>query len=249
MSEQTMSTEELHAYIDGELPESRRQEIDAVLAQDSSLAAQVAAFRADKEALRRLYGSLGTGPLPRKWIDAIERRTSPRRRRAWIAASAALAASLVLLIIGSNVNHGALQGSVVNEALSARDNIVPPTEVVVWKASARLTNANAILERTLAMRARVPDLSDQGYALSRIQVYRSASNEGSVELIYRGPNDRDFTLYVRRSPGKPRFDVFEQEGVRVCVWQDDVISTVMAGHMSAAEMQRLASLAYNGLSA
>jgi len=33
------------------------------------------------------------------------------------------------------------------------------------------------------------------------------------------------------------------------VWQDDRISTVMAGTMSAAEMQRLASLAYLGLAA
>jgi hypothetical protein len=35
--------------------------------------------------------------------------------------------------------------------------------------------------------------------------------------------------------------------VRVCLWQDDVLATVMVGEMSAAEMLRVASLAYNGL--
>jgi len=35
--------------------------------------------------------------------------------------------------------------------------------------------------------------------------------------------------------------------VLVCLWQDDVLSTVMVGKMAAAEMLRVASLAYNGL--
>src|SRR5262249_49817648 len=102
MSE-SMSTEELHAYIDGELPAPRRGEIDPLLSRDAPPAAQAAASRADKEMLGRLYGSLG-GPMPREWVDTIERRTSRRHRHAWIAVPVALAASLVLLIIGSNVD-------------------------------------------------------------------------------------------------------------------------------------------------
>ena len=35
----------------------------------------------------------------------------------------------------------------------------------------------------------------------------------------------------------------------VCLWQDDVLSSVMLGEVSAAEMLRLASLAYSGLAA
>jgi anti-sigma factor RsiW len=106
-----------------------------------------------------------------------------------------------------------------------------------------------MLAQTLAMKVRAPDLSEMGYSLTAIQIYPATSNGNSVELIYRGPKSRDFTLFIRRASGQPRFDVFEQNGVRICLWQDDAIATVMAGRMSAAEMQRLASLAYNGLSA
>jgi hypothetical protein len=35
--------------------------------------------------------------------------------------------------------------------------------------------------------------------------------------------------------------------VRICLWQDDVLASVMVGEMSSAEMLRVASLAYNGL--
>ena len=45
----------------------------------------------------------------------------------------------------------------------------------------------------------------------------------------------------------PRFALLEEQGLRVCVWQDSVIGIVMAGKMSAAEMERLAGLAYEGL--
>ena len=56
-----------------------------------------------------------------------------------------------------------------------------------------------------------------------------------------------FTLYLRRSDGTARFDQFERAGLRVCVWQDEQLGMVMAGNVSTAAMQRLASLAYTGL--
>jgi anti-sigma factor RsiW len=56
-----------------------------------------------------------------------------------------------------------------------------------------------------------------------------------------------FALYLRHPSGPARFDQFKQGRLRVCIWQDEVLGTVMTGEMSAAEMQRLASLAYTGL--
>jgi anti-sigma factor RsiW len=35
--------------------------------------------------------------------------------------------------------------------------------------------------------------------------------------------------------------------LRICIWQDDIIGTVMVGDMSAGEMARAASAAYAGL--
>ena len=247
--EMNIRVEEIHAYVDGELDEPRRGEVERLLEQDQGLAARVAAYRSDKAMLSKLYGGLSHEPLPPAWIERIKRAPGGRRQMV-LPTLAALAASLVLLVVGSAVvKNGSLEGSVVAQALSARDESVAPSAVISWRSGQELTEATPVLKHTLAMNVHAPDLSAMGYALARIQIYRAASETGSVELVYRGPDDRDFTLYVRRSPGKPRFDVFEQDNLRICVWQDDVISTVMTGHMSAAEMQRLASLAYNGLSA
>jgi len=159
MSEhKNIRAEELHAYVDGELPESRRAEIESILAEDATLAEKVAAFKSDKAMLARAYGGLDVQPLPREWIDTIERGPA-FRRFALVPTLIALAASLVLLVVGSAVvRNGSLQGSVVNEALSVRNNVVAPNQVIAWRADQRLADASPILERTLAMKARAPDL-------------------------------------------------------------------------------------------
>ena len=78
-------------------------------------------------------------------------------------------------------------------------------------------------------------------------MYPHAPGGSAAELLYRDRQDRLFTLYVRRSDGSARFDQFKRAGLRVCVWQDDQLGMVMAGDVSTAAMQRLASLAYTGL--
>jgi anti-sigma factor RsiW len=82
-----------------------------------------------------------------------------------------------------------------------------------------------------------------GYRLTALHLYAGAA----AELVYRDGAGRLFTLYVRHSDGAARFDQFERSGLRVCVWQDDQLGMVMAGNVSTASMQRLASLAYTGL--
>ena len=243
--------EDLHAFIDGELDETRRTQIEQAVARDPDLAARVAAFRADKESIARIYSAFGDRSLPGTWLARIERHAASGVRRSAIPALAALAASLVLLVIGSAVLTKAPrspESAIVAEALAARENQLRPASIVAVRHDAEFNATSRLLAKILAMRVSAPDLSAMGYSLAALRVYADMPRGRAVELVYRGPAGRDFTLFVRRSSGEARFDVFEHDGVRVCLWQDDVVATVMAGRMSAAEMQRLASLAYNGLS-
>ena len=68
-----------------------------------------------------------------------------------------------------------------------------------------------------------------------------------MKIDYRNAADQVFTLYLRPSGGTEAFDLMKRGDLRICLWQDDVLATVMMGDMSAAEMLRVASLAYNGL--
>ena len=104
-----------------------------------------------------------------------------------------------------------------------------------------------VLSAALSETLKAPDLSKLGYRLANIRVYSGVPGGKAVELAYRDAQNRLFTLYLRHPSGPPRVDLVERDGMRICIWQDDVLGTVMLGEMSAGEMARIASLAYSGL--
>jgi anti-sigma factor RsiW len=94
---------------------------------------------------------------------------------------------------------------------------------------------------------KVPDMSKLGYQLAAIRVYSDVPGGKAVELRYRGGEDHVFTLYLRHPTSPARVDLLQRDNLRICIWQDEVIGTVMLGEMSAGEMARAASAAYAGL--
>ena len=241
--------EDLHAFIDGELDSACNAEIADAARDDAGLMEQIAAFRADKAMLAEVYAPLIDRPLPAEWLRQI-RGEDRRRRNPWWAPITAIAASIVLLIAGLSTYRGLPangEESIVREALAARSDMLEANKVVVVASPSEAGNVNHILAAALRMRVKAPDLSRMGYKLETVHVYGNVPGGESVELRYRDAKSRDFALYVRHPSSGVRFDQYRSAGLRVCIWQDDVLGTVMTGPISAAEMQRLASLAYTGL--
>jgi anti-sigma factor RsiW len=242
--------EQLHALIDGELSAQECAALETTVAADPQLGQRVALFRADKARLAQIYGPVADMPVPGHWIRMIE--SAPRRqppRFFSIEAIAGIAAAFMLLIGGTlayrqSVPH---EEPIVEEALAARNDVLPPRQVLAVNAPAQDNAAARTLTSALAMRVSVPDLKRMGYSLVGMRVYGSEPQSKGVELLYRHKDNRVFALYLRRPSGPPRFDQYKQGNLRVCIWQDDVLGAVMTGEISAAEMQRLASLAYTGL--
>jgi anti-sigma factor RsiW len=241
--------EQLHALIDGELSAQECAELETAVAADPYLSQRVAHFRADKARLAQIYGPVAEMPLPEHWIRMIEREPRREKRLFSIEAIAGIAAAFMLVIGGTlayrqSVPH---EEPIVEEALAARNDVLSPRKVITVDAPAQDSTAARTLASALAMPVSVPDLKRMGYSLVGVRVYGSAPQAKGVELLYRHTDNRIFALYLRRPSGPPRFDQYRQGKLRVCIWQDDVLGAVMTGEMSAAEMQRLASLAYTGL--
>jgi len=245
--------EDLHAFIDGELDAARAAEIAARLESDAPLAARVAAFNADKAMIAQAYGGLDARPLPAEWLEMIGKRRRPkpvRPQRRLATGFAALAASLLLVVVGWLAYRNMVvpqDDPIVAEALSARREAMVPELTLTADALPETAARNQLLTKTLATTLKAPDLGRMGYRLVSVQVYPGGAEGKAVELSYRDAAGRLFTLYLRRPSGPPRVDLTAKGGMRICIWQDDVVGTVMLGEMSAAEMARLASLAYAGL--
>jgi len=237
-----ISDEELHAYIDGALGAERARAVEQALAKDPELAERAASFQTDKAMFKTVYGPLKERPLPPEWIAQVRQR--PQSRNRWRFAYAMAAALLVAAVtpLAWHYYAPAMNSDVVEAALDAREGNPSGDRSIVTGDGVRAGRYDTALRQAVASNVRIPDLNRLGYRLRGINVYGKAA-----EILYRGPQDQLFTLYVRRSDGSARFDQFERRGLRVCIWQDDQISTVMAGDVSAAAMQRLATLSYTGL--
>jgi anti-sigma factor RsiW len=233
-----ISAEELHAYIDGELNGVRTADIALLLQYDAERAARCAAFQADKRRLREVYGPLAERPVPQAWIGRIrQHRTRQDGIRRTIFA---LAASVVVMIaVGFAIYQRETRDPLLDEALAVHRETMP--------AALKPVQPGTSLAAVLNLPVTVPDLTRYGYVLAGMESYAGVPG-GAVKLSYHDAARRSFTLYLRHSVGEDRFDMLKRGKTRICIWQDDVVGAVMVGEMSAGEMLRLATLAYQQLS-
>lgn len=73
----TVTEDELHVYVDGELPADRREAVEAWLLSHPDDAARVAAWRAQAEVIRARYGAVINEPVPDRLM--LSRITRNRR--------------------------------------------------------------------------------------------------------------------------------------------------------------------------
>jgi anti-sigma factor RsiW len=240
---------DLTAYVDGELDADRVRAVEDAALRDATLADRIAAYRTDKAMLKNIYAPLADRPIPPAWTDLARASPYPaaRARQSWWLTG--VAAALVLAVIGGlsfydTAYRPGPAGDAVQAALSARNDQASVQKFIAVSNVGEARRYDATLESILGVKVKVPALDSMGYHVAGLKFY-----ERAAEIQYRDGKGRLFTLYLRPSDGTTRFDQFERDGLHVCIWQDDQISTVMAGAISAAVMQRLASLTYLGLTA
>jgi anti-sigma factor RsiW len=257
-----ISDEQLHAYIDGELEPGEARRIEAIIAQSPELALQVEQFRADKELIHRIYAPLLEQPLPTAVIEALER---PRRRFGFglkFPLFPAAAVSTAVLLFAAFLAYPNLVGTggdpLVAEALAAQNGELR----TVSSLGPDKVGGDRIAEETLAAPVKIPDLEKAGYVLKGIAVIarekdardrdaqdRDAQDRDAraVEARYANGAGRSFIVYMRRSAGPDRFELQQRGRTQVCIWQNDEVSVVMTGDMSAKEMLKVANLTYSDL--
>lgn len=238
--------EDLQAFIDGELDAARTGEVAAAIQSDAELARQVHAYRADKARLGQIYAPLLERPLPQEWLTRINQRNVvalPVKTSRRSVIGMAIAASIAM----------ALGTTIAYRHFSGQDGEALIAAALAAHAMAHDITRQPIAENALAqltgVEIKAPDLTKMGFSLVGMRTLDGPGDTPAAVLAYRDAGERVFTLYLKRSSGTPQFDMIKRGDTRICVWQDDVLSTIMLADVSAAEMLRLASLAYSGLTA
>jgi anti-sigma factor RsiW len=245
--EPQVTQEELHAFVDGELPSNRRAAVQGWLAGHPDDAARVAEWRMQAEAIRNRYGAIAAQPLPSRFDLGL----LTRNLRSWrmLAAAAVIAAFLAGGLTGW-LAHGAAAAApsrfdlFTAQALDAHKTYVVEVRHPVEVAGAERAHLIQWLSKRLDHDLRIPDL--EGSALKLVGGRLLPGPFGPAALcMYESPTGERFTIYYARtdtSPSALRFRAMDR--FAAFYWVDQGLAYVVSGPGDRDRLLSVAQAAY-----
>ena len=261
MSEATppIGEDDLHAYIDGQLEVSRRRAVERYLAEDPEAARRVAAYQAQREALRAAFAARTEEPLPpRLTLASIIGQRSRRRRTPW-----PVAASIILAFgVGTAAGwllHGSPGSSPVQQAMSVLEQEALTSHVVysadrrhpVELPSAETAHLQQWLSNRLDRTVVAPDLSGLGYHLIGGRLLATEHGGAAALLMYDDASGHRLSLLLR--PMKPALHapgaVIRRDTVNGLAWIGNGLGVAVVAALPERDIERVAAQVGAGLGA
>jgi anti-sigma factor RsiW len=246
--DQTISEDELHAYVDGELPADRRGAVESWLAAHTDDAGRVAAWRAQAELIRQRYGGVA-GEAPPKRLQ-VERLT--RNRHGMVAA--AIAAVFVAFITGGVAGwfaHGAQAASssdltrFTTDALEAYRLYTVEVRHPVEVPGDQRPHLVEWLSKRLGSPLRAPELDRMGLKLVGGRLLPGPTG-ATAFFMYEGPSGERFTLYCGHTSDQEtalRYTTGNQNAAYY--WVDQNLAYVLSGPAERDKLHDIAQAAYD----
>jgi anti-sigma factor RsiW len=259
MSASPLSDSDLGAYADRQLAPERIAAMEAALARDPALAAQVAEIRAQNAALRDALDPLLAEPVPPALLDAARALDAPARPQPsasrWRLPALAAAASLVVgMAIGwfgrdLAIERAGTPLTFPREAAFAHAlyTAEPRRPVEVWAAEEK--SLVTWLGRRTGQTVRAPDLSAMGYSLVGGRLLSGNARPTGL-FMYENADKQRLTLQWRRElpgTGETAFRYSVEGGVGVFYWIDDTCGYALSGNVDRAHLLAVARAVYGQL--
>jgi anti-sigma factor RsiW len=242
-----VTEDELHAYIDNELPAERRGDVEAWLAAHADDAGRVQSWRAMAEMLHARYDSVADEAVPKR----LEIERLARQPRKWMFG--AVAATLLAFVAGGGVGwiaHGAAASpsafqNLTVDALDAHKLYVVEVRHPVEVPGSELTHLQQWLTKRCGWAVRAPELGATGLKLVGGRLLPGPSGPASF-LMYEGPTGERFTLYASRAKietAQMRYTAAENSGAMY--WSEDGVGYVLSGPTDKDRLNQVARLVYD----
>lgn len=250
MSKPALTEAELHAYVDGALPDARRAEVEAYLAAAPDEAARVHAYEVQNTTLRRLFDPLLDDAVPERLRLPLH-----ARRRFSLAPYAAAAAWLALgTLIGWQLGSSEQMAAASKLDLARRAAIahavyVPEVRHPVEVGADQEAHLLNWLSKRLATPLQVPQLREFGYALVGGRLLPGDSGP-VAQFMYQDDKGQRLTLYIRRNGDDAQETAFRfsNEGkIGVFYWLDGQRGYALSGEIDKAALLAVANAVYRQL--
>lgn len=233
-----VTEEELHAFVDGELPADRQEAVNAWLAAHPEQAALVAAWRAQADAIRAKFGAVADEPVPERLkLESIARQGAANGRR-W--GTIAAAAAVVAFLIGGGagwVARGATTAAspsgfeaVTADALEAYKLYVVEVRHPVEVPGSERPHMTQWLTKRLGYQQNIPDLESIGLKLVGGRLLPGPTGAAAAFYMYESPSGERFTIYSAPATS-PETALRYKDGNRFAAfyWVDDQHAYVVSG--------------------
>ena len=243
----SVTEDELHAYVDGELPAERRGDVEAWLAGHPDDAARVRSWRAMAEALHARYDSVADEAVPKR----LEIERLVRRPRKWIYG--AVAATLVAFIAGGGVGWMARGAAAAPsafrnftlDALDAHRLYVVEVRHPVEVAGSDRAHLVAWLSKRCGYDVKAPELDRTGLKLVGGRLLPGPEAPAAF-LMYERPTGERFTLYTSRAEtGTTQMRYAASDGDGALFWADRGVGYVLSGPTDKDRLNQVARLVYD----
>jgi anti-sigma factor RsiW len=244
-----VTEDELHAYVDGELPPERRSVVEAWLATHPDDAAAVASWRKQGELIQARYGGVAEEPRPDRLSVA---RLACRRRNGWIAAAAA--AALVAFIGGGATGwfaHGAATAGPSDltrytaEALDAYRLYVVEVRHPVEVPGDERPHLTQWLSKRVGSPVHIPELEKMGLKLVGGRLLPGPTGPTAF-FMYETPSGERFTLYSGQTKDQAtalRYIAGTHNSAYY--WVDNNLFYVLTGPAEQDRLHAIAQAAYD----
>lgn len=265
MNLHTITENELHAYVDGQLPVTRSAEIEKYLLAQPEEAEKVRAYQAQNQALRALFNPVLDEPVPHR-LDALISpplvTPSAVYPRAFLSRWSMLriAAGFLIAVVsglGGWAAHEKFQPvermanlpSLPRQAAIAHVVYSPDVRHPVEVGAAQEDQLVAWLSKRLGTAIHPPKLGALGYELIGGRLL--PGNSGPVaQFMYHDVSGQRLTLYVSTENTSNHDTAFRfaQEGpVNVFYWIDGQFGYALSAGIAKAELGRIATAVYEQL--
>lgn len=226
-----VTEDELHAYVDNELPAERRADVEAWLASHADDAERVQSWRAMADLLHARYDSVADEAVPKRLgIEHLERQ--PRK---WFYG--ATAAALLAFIAGSGagwIAHGVSAApsafqNFTGDALEAHRLYVVEVRHPVEVGGSERAHLQQWLSKRVGYDVKPPELDGTGLKLIGGRLLPGPQAPAAF-FMYESANGERFTLYTSRSETgitQMRYAARGSDGAMF--WADRGVGYVLSG--------------------
>jgi anti-sigma factor RsiW len=242
-----VTEDELHAYVDNELPAERRGDIEAWLAAHPDDAERVRSWLSMADALHARYDSVADEVVPKR-LD-IERLV--RQPRKWIYG--AMAATLAAFIAGSGVGW-AVRGASASptafqnftlDALDAHKLYVVEVRHPVEVPGSELVHLQQWLTKRCGWDVRAPELAAAGLKLVGGRLLPGPTGPASF-FMYESASGERFTIYAAKAQDETTQMRYAAEGSDSALfWADRGVGYVVSGGTDRGRLTQIARAVYD----